>query len=395
MFIPSETDSVMEIAVGEAAKRSEAGFPTAAGGRSIAPGPTEAVAEQDRRRSLEISPNSRQSRSRRDAASSSHLQDRDKSMDGSITSFVGIDVAKDSLDLHVLPEETRKKFDYDTQGLKQLLRQLPQAGTCLIIVEATGGYERRVVAELANADHLVSVVNPRQVRDFARALGILAKTDRIDARLIARFGQQVRPRTIAKTHEKQDELQQLVTRRRQLIDTRTAETNRQELLTSKPVRKSVQKVIAMLNKQIKCIEKEIAEFLESDDEWKDKADIIKSVPGVGEVTVVSLLADLPELGHLNRQEIAALAGLAPFNRDSGRSHRKRSIWGGRASIRSVLYMAALSARRCNPVIRKFAERLEAEGKPFKVVLTACMRKLLVILNTLVKTNSKWNPKYAQ
>ena len=316
-------------------------------------------------------------------------------MDGSIISFVGIDVAKDSLDFCVLPEETRQKLSYDAKGLKQLLRQLPDAGTCLIVVEATGGYQRRVVAELANAGHLVAVVNPRQVRDFAKGLGILAKTDRIDARVIALFGQHVRPRTIAKNHEKQEELQQLVTRRRQLIDLRTAETNRQELRTSQPVQQSLQKVIDLLNKQIEGIEKEIAGVLESDDEYKAKGDIIQSVPGVGKVTTVSLLAELPELGSLNRQEITALVGLAPFNRDSGRFHGKRSIWGGRAAVRSVLYMAALTARRCNPVIKAFAQRLEDQGKPFKVVLVACMRKLLVILNTLVKTNSTWNPNYAQ
>jgi len=316
-------------------------------------------------------------------------------MDGSITSFVGIDIAKHSLDVCILPERKQFTVPYDTAGLKQLRSQLPDMGSCLIVVEATGGYQRRVVAELANADHLVAVVNPRQVRDFARGLGILAKTDRLDAQVIARFGQHVRPRTLANTHEKQEELAQLVTRRRQLVDLRTAEKNRRETLTSKPVRKSVQQVIDLLNKQIERIEKEILALLESDDEWKDKGSIIQSAPGIGSVTVASLLAELPELGFLNRQEIAALVGLAPFNRDSGRFQGKRSIWGGRASVRSVLYMAALTARRCNPVIRAFAQRLEAQGKPFKVVIVACMRKLLVILNTLVKTNSHWNPNYAQ
>ena len=241
----------------------------------------------------------------------------------------------------------------------------------------------------------MAVVNPRQVRDFAKGLGILAKTDRLDAQVIARFGQHVRPRTLAKTHEKQEELAQLVTRRRQLIELRTAENNRMETLVSKPVRKSVQQVVELLNKQIKRIEKEILALLESDDEWKDKGEIIQSTPGIGPVTVATLLAELPELGVLNRQEISALVGLAPFNRDSGPFHGKRSIWGGRASVRSALYMAALTARRCNPVIRSFAQRLEAQGKPYKVVMTACMRKLLVILNTLVKTNSPWNPDYAK
>ncbi len=316
-------------------------------------------------------------------------------MDSSNTLFVGIDVAKHSLDICIFPERKKLTVSYDTTGLKQLVSWLPDAGSCLIVAESTGGYERRVVAQLVDAGHLVAVVNPRQVRDFAKGLGILAKTDRIDAEVIAQFAQHVRPRTLAKTHEKQEELDQLVTRRRQLVDLRTAETNRMETSFSKPVRKSLQQVIDLLNKQIQHIEKEILALLESDDEWKQKGEIIQSAPGVGPVTVATLLAQLPELGLLNRQEISALVGLAPFNRDSGRFHGKRSIWGGRASVRSVLYMAALTARRCNPVIRSFAQRLESEGKPFKVVITACMRKLLVILNTLVKTNTQWNPDYVR
>lgn len=395
MFDLSKTDDVMESAVGKAAERSEAGFPTAAGDRSIVSGSSKTATEQDRRRSLDINPNSRQSRPRLHVASSSHPQDRENSMDGSITSFVGIDIAKHSLDVCILPEGKQFTVAYDTAGLKQLRSQLPDVGSCLIVVEATGGYQRRVVSELADAGHFVAVVNPRQVRDFAKGLGILAKTDRLDAQVIARFGQHVRPRTLATTHEKQEELAQLVTRRRQLVNLRTAEKNRMETLTSKPVRKSVQQVIDLLNKQIVRIEKETLALLESDDDWKDKGQIIRSTPGVGPVTVASLLAELPELGLLNRQEISALVGLAPFNRDSGRFHGKRSIWGGRASVRSVLYMAALTARTHNPVIRAFAQRLDAQGKPFKVVITACMRKLLVILNTLVKTNSHWNPNYAQ
>ena len=383
----------MDGAVGKAAERSEAGFPTAAGGRSYVSGSSKTVTEPDRRRSLETSPNSRKSRRRPSADSSSHLQDRDISMDGSITSFVGIDVAKHSLDLCVL-EETRQKFSYDAKGVGQLFRQLPDVGSCLIVVEATGGYQRRLVAELAEAGHLVAVANPRHVHHFGIALGILAKTDRIDARVIALFGQHVRPRTIPQNHEKQEELQELATRRRQLIDLRTAETNRQEQPTSKSVQKSVQKMLNALKKQIESIEKEIAKFLETDDQWKAKATIINSVPGCGNVTVISMLADVPELGGINRQEISALIGVAPFNHDSGRFHGRRSIWGGRASVRSVLYMAALTARRCNPVIREFAKRLEAKGKPFKVVIVACMRKLLVILNTLIKTNSLWEPKHA-
>ncbi len=315
-------------------------------------------------------------------------------MDDVFTHGVGVDVSKDSLDVCLLPEEKKLTVSYDESGLKQLLRQLPAKGSCLVVVEATGGYHRRLVAELTDAGHLVAVVNPRQVRDFARGLGILAKTDRIDATVIARFGQHVRPRTIEKTPEKLTELKQLVARRRQLVDLRTAEKNRLETITVKSVHKSIQQVIQLLNKQIERIEKDILHLLQSDDDWKDKMNLLGSVPGVGAVTIASLMAELPELGMLNRQEIAALVGLAPFNRDSGRFRGKRSIWGGRASVRSVLYMAALTARRCNPIIRQFANRLEAEGKLFKVVITACMRKLLVILNTMVKENTHWNPNLA-
>ena len=314
-------------------------------------------------------------------------------MDDSITRFVGIDIAKRSLDVCILPERESCSLSYDDDGLKQLLRQLPPKGTCLIVMEATGGYQRRLVAELVEAGHDVAVVNPRQVRDFARGLGILAKTDRLDASVIARFGQQVRPRIVEKQPEKMVELEQLVGRRRQLVELRTAENNRLETITVKAVRKSIQQVVKLLNKQIDQIEQDIFALVESDDDWKDKANLLRSVPGVGPVTAVSLLAELPELGLLNRQEIAALVGLAPFNRDSGRFRGKRSIWGGRASIRSVLYMAALTARRCNPAIKSFSQRLEAEGKEFKVVITACMRKLLVILNSMVKSNSHWDPKF--
>jgi transposase len=379
----------MERAVGKAAKRSGAGLTTAAGGRSIVTGSPQTVTKRDRRRPVEINPNSRQSRRQ---PSSSHSQDRGISMDGSHASFVGIDVSKHSLDVALLPQGQSLSFAYDADGLAQLRRQLPQPGTCLIVVEATGGYQRRLVAELADAGHQVAVVNPRNVRDFARGFGILAKTDRIDAQIIAQFGQHRQPRTVAANSQKQTELQQLVSRRRQLVELRTSEKNRMETISSKPVRKSIQQVIDLLNKQIKRIEKDLAALVESDDDWHDKSRLLDSVPGVGPVVITTLLAELPELGQLNRQEISALAGVAPYNRDSGRFHGKRSIWGGRANVRSVLYMAALTARRDNPVIRKFAQRLEAKGKLFKVVLTACMRKLLVILNTMLKNNTLWEPK---
>jgi len=310
------------------------------------------------------------------------------------STVVGIDVAKKSFDVFVLSERTSCSLAYDEDGLEQLLRRLPAPAECLVVMEPTGGYERRLVAKLIEAGYQVAVVNARQVRDYAKSLGILAKTDRIDAKVIARFGEHARPRPLDKSRKNQDELDQLVARRRQLIDLRTRESNRLETTTSKLVRKSLKKMIGQLEKEIKQIAAEIANLIESDEQWSEKATLLKSVPGVGDVTAASLLAELPELGKLNRQEIAALVGLAPFNRDSGRFRGRRSIYGGRASVRKVLYMAAFVAKQFNPVIRAFAQRLEEAGKPFKVVVTACMRKLLVILNTMLKTNTFWNLKNA-
>ena len=235
----------------------------------------------------------------------------------------------------------------------------------------------------------VSVVNPRQVRDFAKAIGQLAKTDKIDARVIAQFGKLTRPRAVVKTKELQGELDQLVTRRRQLIDTRTAEKNRQGQAVSKVVFKSIQRVLDALNKDIKALDREIEKLVQSDDDWKNRAKLLGTMPGIGEVTSATLIAELPELGDLNRQQISSLVGLAPFNRDSGTMRGKRSIFGGRRAVRSALYMAALSARRHNPAIAAFSKRLNEQGKPPKVIITACMRKILVILNTMVKTNSPW------
>lgn len=310
-------------------------------------------------------------------------------MDG--LSFVGIDVSKEQLDVAVLPDK-KLAVARNRQGYQKLLAELPAPGTCLVILEATGGYEREVVAELLDRGHHVAVVNPRQVRDYARALGILAKTDEIDARVLARFGQHVQPRCLVATAPQMTELQQLVDRRRQLLQLRTAETNRLEQSTSKTTRKSIQQVLRTLEGQITHIEAEIARLVESNDDWKHKAQLLLSVPGIGDVTTATLLADLPELGQLNREQITALAGLAPYNHDSGKLKGQRAIWGGRADIRTVLYMAALAARRCNPVIKAFAARLAEKGKKFKVLITACMRKLLVILNTLVKNNTPWNVK---
>jgi len=377
-----------------AGARRGAATTTVADGRSTAlrSGDAEIVGKQDRHRFSGRSPNSRQSRPR-DSTLSSYLQGRDTS-NMNFACVIGIDVAKARLDVAYGPESRIQQFDNDASGHQQLLLKLPEPQTCLVVLEATGRYEKSVVMELVNAGHLVSVVNPRQVRDFAKSLGIFAKTDKIDARVIARFGELVRPRTVAQTHEKQDELDQLTTRRRQLVAARTAEINRQSMTTSKVVCESVQQHVDHLKKDISRIDAEITRLVKSDDEWNGKAKLLQSTPGVGEVTASTLIAELPELGHLNRQKISALVGIAPFNRDSGQFRGSRTIFGGRRAVRSVLYMAALTARRHNPVIRAFADRLEAQGKRPKVIIVACMRKLLVILNTMVKTNTHWNPKIA-
>jgi transposase len=313
-------------------------------------------------------------------------------MDPTPQTLVGIDVAKHSLEVHLASEDRSFTVENNTAGFRQLLDALPTPGQCLVVVEATGGYQRRVVAALATAGHQVAVVNPRQVRDFARSLGILAKTDRIDARVIARFAGQAHPRPVEIGSEKQAQLAELVARRRQLVELRAAEHNRLETATTKLVQRNIRYLIEQLDKQIRQLEEAIGQLIESEPELASKAALLKTVPGVGPVMVTSLLVDLPELGRLDRQQVAALVGVAPFNRDSGKFHGRRRIWGGRAAVRRVLYMAALTARRANPLIRAFAQRLEATGKPFKVVLTACMRKLLVILNSIVKNNLPWNPQ---
>jgi transposase len=308
-------------------------------------------------------------------------------------SFVGIDVSKHKLDVARRPNAERREFAYDADGLKALIDTLKTWGSIFVVLEATGGLERVVVAELASADIDVAVINPRQVRDFARGVGKLAKTDPIDADVLARFAEIVRPASSQKIPEKQRELQELVTRRQQLIVIRVAETNRKGTASSKLTRRSLEKMIKTLNSQIAELDAAIAKLVWNDEDWRRKAELLQSVPGVGDVTSRNLLASLPELGKLNREQIVALAGLAPYNHDSGKLKGKRSIWGGRADARQALYMAAVTARRCNPAISAFAQRLESAGKLFKVVITACMRKLLVILNTMLKNNTPWMDKY--
>ena len=313
-------------------------------------------------------------------------------MDGSThnsnVSFVGIDISKSKFDVMILPEGTRLTCPYDSEGIEQLLAQLPKHD-CIVVLEATGGFERRLAAELVEAGHQTAIVNPRQVRDFARGIGVLAKNDRIDARVLATYAQHVKLRLVEKRSEKQQELTALVVRRRQLVTLQNAESNRLEQTTVKLATQSIRQVLDLLRKELKKLDAKIARLIEADDDWRNKAELLQSVPGVGPGTSASLVAELPELGKLNRQQIASLVGLAPFSRDSGQFCGQRSIWGGRGSVRSALYMAAFNAKRCNPIIRAFAKRLQNAGKRSKVILTACMRKLLVILNTMVRNQANW------
>jgi transposase len=307
------------------------------------------------------------------------------------TTFVGIDVSKKFWDVCLLPSGETAKLPADGTGLDRLRELLQSNGRCMVVVEATGGYEQRLVAELIDAGYDVARVNPAQVRNFARALGQLAKTDRIDARVLALYGDKVHPRLCQKLPENQAELDALVARRRQLVQMKTSEQNRLHQSQVRKVRKSVSHMLDQLREQIDEVDTEIAELIEDNDDWNARVQQLTTVPGVGPVTSRTIVAELPELGDLNRQAISALVGVAPINCDSGQSRGRRRISGGRATVRTALYMAALTARKHNPVIRCFAERLQKTGKPFKVVLTACMRKLLVILNTMVRNNTTWNP----
>lgn len=312
----------------------------------------------------------------------------------SFVSFVGIDVAKASSELCLLPHRIRHSFAMNEQGFTEVVELLRQHPGCLVVVEATGGYEQSLVTALVAADIAVAVVNPRQVRDFAKGFGRLAKTDRVDAESLALFAEKVRPRSYQKVPEKQARLAALVERHRQLVQLRTTELNRSKTVRGKIVAQSHQTVLACFEAELKQIDQQVAELVESDEEWSAKAELLTSTPGIGATTAHALIADLPELGVLNRQQIAALVGVAPWPRDSGQKEGVRTIWAGRAHVRCALFMAVLSATRYNPILKAFYQKLQDNGKKKKVALTACIRKLLVILNTMLKTNTRWNEKSA-
>ncbi len=304
------------------------------------------------------------------------------------TKFVGIDVSKLTLDFDCLPVSAPQQFANDADGIAALVGLLQASGVERIVIEATGGYETAVVSALAVATLPVVVVNPRQVRDFAKAMGHFAKTDRLDAKVLALFGERMKPALRTLPDEAQRALSDLLGRRSQLVFMRAQEKAR--LATVPAVaKKDVEQHIAWLDKRIIKLEGDLGDRLKKSPVWCHKAALLDSVPGVGDVTTFSLLADLPELGTLNRQRIAALVGLAPFPDDSGKRQGQRYIRGGRTDVRCVLYMATLSAIQHNPPIKAMYARLTAAGKPFKLAMTACMRKLLTILNALIKKDQAW------
>lgn len=306
--------------------------------------------------------------------------------------YVGIDVSKTHLDVAVAPSGEAWDVAVDEAGIVDLVRRVQELRPVVVVLEATGGLEVALVAALTQGRLPVAVVNPRQVRDFAKAMGRLAKTDAIDAQVLALFAERVRPAVRPLPDELTQELGALLARRRQLLEMLTAEKNRLGKALSK-VQPDLREHIAWLEQRLKALDNDLGRMLRESPVWREKEDLLRSVPGVGPVLTMTLLAELPELGTLTRHQIAALAGVAPFNRDSGQLRGRRTVWGGRAPVRAALYMAALVATRFNPVILAFYQRLCAAGKPKKVALTACMRKLLTILNAMLKHRTHWAPNH--
>jgi transposase len=307
---------------------------------------------------------------------------------------VGIDVAKAALDVAVRPQGEERHLANDAAGIAEIVGWLRALNPDVIVVEATGGYEAPLVAELGSASLPVAVVNPRQVRDFARATGRLAKTDRLDAQTLAHFGQAVRPTPRPLPDEAAQALAVLVERRRQVVAMRTAEENRLGATRVALVRARIQAHLAWLAADLGEIDEDLRQRLRASPLWREQDDLLQSVPGIGPIVSLTLLAELPELGRLSHGQIAALVGGAPPSRDSGTLRGRRAVWGGRAAVRTVLYMGTLRATRCNPAIQPFYERLLAAGKAKKVALVACMHKLLTILNALVKHQAHWQAQAA-
>lgn len=303
---------------------------------------------------------------------------------------VGVDVSKAMLDIAGL--EGSERCANEPQAMPELIERLKAARTTLVVMEASGGYETMAASALSAAALRVAVVNPRQVRDFAKATGRLAKTDRIDAQVLVEFGRAIDLKVMALSDEQSRELEALLSRRTQLVGMRVQESNRLPQALG-GMRKHIKTHIAWLDEAIKALDVDITAKLRSSPAWRAKDELYQSFKGIGPLSSGTLMAMLPELGQLDRREISALVGVAPFNRDSGTLRGRRCIWGGRAPVRRVLYMAATSAIRFNPVIKSFYHQLQQRGKPHKVALVACMRKILGILNAMARTNTPWNPNF--
>lgn len=304
-------------------------------------------------------------------------------------SFVGIDISKASVDVAVHQSKEHWTFTNDENGIKKLVNLMRKVSPSLIVMESTGSYEVAAAYELDARGYAVAVVNPRHIRDFARSTGLLAKTDVLDARVIARFAATIKPAPRVLPDEEAQRLAAIMSRRRQVVAMLTAEKNRLGQANHN-VKERITQHISWLEQELDDLNKESGSMIETNPEWKEKSDIMQSVPGVGRNLALTLLSDLPELGTLNRKQIAALCGLAPFNRDSGQMRGKRSVWGGRSSVRAAVYMAAFSAVRWNPLLKEFYQRLVDSGKRRKVAMVACMRKLLCILNAMLKNKTIWN-----
>ena len=304
--------------------------------------------------------------------------------------YAGIDVSQEWLDGALTSSEAAKRWANDEAGIAKAVAWLKEQRPTQVILEATGGLELPVMAALACAGILTAAVNPRQVRQFAKALGKLAKTDRIDAQVLARFGAAVKPTPKPLPDTQALELNALVARRRQVVEMHTAELNRRHRALP-VVRRRIERMLAVLEAELADLNKDLEDRLKTSPLWREQEDLLKSVPGVGNALTFTLLTGLPELGRLSRKQIAALVGIAPLNRDSGAFRGKRTVWGGRSQVRGPLYMATLAATRFNPIIRSFYQRLLAKGKPKKLALIACMHKLLTILNAMVKHKTLWSP----
>lgn len=306
--------------------------------------------------------------------------------------YLGIDVSKDQFDLAFDGQAATSTFANDAAGIAQLIQHLRPLHPALIVLEATGGYERALLQAALDADLPIARVQPGRVRHFAKAQGLLAKSDALDARLLALYARCLQPAVSAKRSKNQVELAALLVLRRQLIDARTAHANQMQQAQGSYARDTLASLMRQVHDQVKKVDKKIARLIDSDDDLSGRRDLLLSVPGVGPATAATLAAQLPELGTIDRGRISALVGVAPYNRESGTWRGKRSIFAGRAAVRSVLYMATLTAIRCNPIIQTFARRLQQAGKAPKVVITACMRKLLTILNAMARDGVSWSPQ---